>query len=116
MDRSLGHAGFDVTRRPAFGTTSGKVWGNMTDEPGVGHHGGPLLTGCSTTPRARFCSAAMPEAASIGAKIGCANRADTQTKRNAITRKLCAFKTVDCCGRRGGPGRSKSTASSLSRA
>ena len=39
-----------------------------------------------------FCSAAMAEAAAIGARIGCAIT-QTPDERNAITRKLGAFKT-----------------------
>jgi 2-dehydropantoate 2-reductase len=39
-----------------------------------------------------FCSAAMREAADIGARIGCAV-AQTPEERHAVTRKLGAFRT-----------------------
>jgi 2-dehydropantoate 2-reductase len=89
----LQHAGFDVTpsadvRRDCWY----KLWGNMTMNPISAITGAtvdrvlddPLLRG--------FCSAAMAEAAAVGALIGCAID-QTSEDRHQITRKLGAFKT-----------------------
>jgi 2-dehydropantoate 2-reductase len=69
-----------------------KLWGNMTTNPVS------ALTG-ATTDRIledplvnRFCLMVMREAAAIGAAIGCPV-AQSGEDRNAITRKLGAFKT-----------------------
>ena len=69
-----------------------KLWGNMTMNPISAITGAtvdrvlddPLLRG--------FCSAAMAEAAAVGARIGCAID-QTSEDRHQITRKLGAFKT-----------------------
>ena len=69
-----------------------KLWGNMTMNPVS------ALTG-ATTDRVQddelvreFCSAAMREAAAVGARIGC-DVHESPEDRHAVTRKLGAFKT-----------------------
>ncbi|MEO8738840.1 MAG: 2-dehydropantoate 2-reductase [Casimicrobiaceae bacterium] len=69
-----------------------KLWGNMTMNPVSALTGStadrilddPLVNG--------FCLEVMREAAAIGAKIGCPV-GQTGVERNAVTRKLGAFKT-----------------------
>jgi 2-dehydropantoate 2-reductase len=69
-----------------------KLWGNMTLNPVS------AITGASSDqvlddPLVRaFCSAAMQEAAEIGARIGCAV-AQSPADRHAVTRKLGRFRT-----------------------
>lgn len=69
-----------------------KLWGNMTMNPVS------ALTG-ATTDRIQadalvrtFCSAAMSEAAAVGARIGC-DVHESPEDRHAVTRRLGAFKT-----------------------
>ncbi|MCC7039766.1 MAG: 2-dehydropantoate 2-reductase [Burkholderiales bacterium] len=89
----LAHAGFDVTpssdvRRDIWY----KLWGNMTTNPVS------ALTGATSDrilddPLVReLCSAAMREAAAIGARLGCPI-SETPEDRQAITARLGAFKT-----------------------
>jgi 2-dehydropantoate 2-reductase len=69
-----------------------KLWGNMTMNPVsaiTGATGDRILD--DSLVRA-FCSAAMTEAAAIGAEIGCGVTQSAED-RNAVTRKLGAFKT-----------------------
>jgi 2-dehydropantoate 2-reductase len=89
----LKEAGFDVTVSPRIQQDIWfKLWGNMTMNPISAITGAtvdrvlddPLLRG--------FCSAAMAEAAAVGARIGCAID-QTSEDRHQITRKLGAFKT-----------------------
>ncbi len=89
----LTHAGFDVTLADNIRYDIWyKLWGNMTMNPLS------AITGATTDrvlddPLVRqFCSAAMAEAASIGAAIGCPVT-QTAQDRHAVTRKLGAFKT-----------------------
>jgi len=86
-------AGFDVTSSDAIRHDIWyKLWGNMTMNPVSAITGAtgdrmlddPLVLG--------FCSAAMREAAAIGARIGCVIDQDPEA-RHAITRDLGAFKT-----------------------
>ena len=86
-------AGFDVTSSDAIRHDIWyKLWGNMTMNPVSAITGAtgdrmlddPLVRG--------FCSAAMREAAAIGARIGCVIDQDPEA-RHAITRELGAFKT-----------------------
>ena len=69
-----------------------KLWGNMTMNPIT------AITGASVDrvlddPLARgFCTAAMAEAAAVGARIGCVID-QTPEDRHKVTRKLGAFKT-----------------------
>jgi 2-dehydropantoate 2-reductase len=69
-----------------------KLWGNMTMNP-VSALTGATADRILDDPLVRgFCSAAMGEAAAIGAKIGCAVTQSAE-ERHAVTRKLGAFKT-----------------------
>jgi 2-dehydropantoate 2-reductase len=91
----------DLLQRAGFETTVSthirqdiwyKLWGNMTMNPVS------AITGASSDqvlddPLVRaFCSAAMREAAEIGAGIGCAI-AQSPEDRHAVTRKLGRFRT-----------------------
>lgn len=89
----LRSAGFDVTYSDNIRSDIWyKLWGNMTINPIS------AITGATTDrvladPLVRaFCSAAMVEAASIGACIGCVID-QTPQNRHAITAKLGAFRT-----------------------
>jgi len=69
-----------------------KLWGNLTMNP-VSALTGATIDRVLDDPLVRtFCSAAMREAAAIGARIGCAI-AQSPEDRHAITRKLGAFKS-----------------------
>ena len=89
----LAHAGFDASlaadvRREIWY----KLWGNMTMNP-VSAITGATADRVLADPLVRaFCSAAMAEAATIGARIGC-EIAQAAEDRHAITAKLGAFKT-----------------------
>ncbi len=87
------HAGFTVTSSRHIRTDIWyKLWGNMTMNPVS------ALTGATgdrvlDDPLVRaFCSAAMGEAAAIGARIGCVVN-QSADDRHVITRKLGALKT-----------------------
>jgi 2-dehydropantoate 2-reductase len=89
----LGDAGFDATRSDDVRRDIWfKLWGNLTMNPVS------ALTGATTDrlladPQVRaFCSAAMQEAAAIGARIGCPI-AQSPDDRHALTARLGAFKT-----------------------
>ncbi len=89
----LTRAGFDVTVSPAIRRDIWyKLWGNLTMNPVsalTGATGDRMLD----DPLVReFCSAAMREAAVIGARIGCAIDQDPEA-RHAITRQLGALRT-----------------------
>jgi len=89
----LRDAGFDVTESTAIHDAVWyKLWGNLTINPVS------VLTG-ATADRIldddlvrRFCQQAMGEAQRIGALIGCPI-SETPTDRNAVTRKLGAFRS-----------------------
>ncbi len=69
-----------------------KLWGNMTMNPVsaiTGATGDRILDDDLV---GAFCAAAMGEAAAIGARIGC-GVTQSAADRNAVTRKLGAFKT-----------------------
>ncbi|QBC33391.1 2-dehydropantoate 2-reductase [Pandoraea sp. XY-2] len=69
-----------------------KLWGNLTMNP-VSAITGATIDRLLDDPLVRaFCSAAMGEAAAIGAKIGCAIDQSPED-RHAVTAKLGAFKT-----------------------
>lgn len=69
-----------------------KLWGNLTMNP-VSAITGATIDKILDDPLLReFCSAAMREAATIGAAIGCELTQDPEA-RHAVTRKLGAFKT-----------------------
>jgi 2-dehydropantoate 2-reductase len=93
LGETLTRAGFEVTcsQRIRYDIWY-KLWGNMTMNPVS------ALTG-ATTDRVlddelvrAFCSAAMQEAAAVGARIGCDVR-ESPDDRQAVTRKLGVFKT-----------------------
>jgi 2-dehydropantoate 2-reductase len=89
---TLRDAGFDLTvsadvRRDIWY----KLWGNMTINPVSAITGAPTDRVLADPLVLAFCSAAMREAAAVGAKVGCA--IDQQPEdRHAITRKLGSFK------------------------
>ena len=69
-----------------------KLWGNMTMNP-VSAITGAAIDRVLADPLVRaFCSAAMAEAATIGARIGCPIE-QTPEDRHAVTAKLGAFRT-----------------------
>ena len=89
----LAKARFEVTSSPSIRHDIWyKLWGNLTMNPVSALTGAtgdrmlddPLVRG--------FCSAAMREAAAIGAQVGCRIDQDPEA-RHAITRELGAFKT-----------------------
>ena len=89
---TLRAAGFDLTvsgdvRRDIWY----KLWGNMTINPVSAITGAPTDRVLDDPLVLAFCSAAMREAAQVGAAMGCA--IDQQPEdRHAITRKLGSFK------------------------
>lgn len=89
----LTEAGFDVTSTPKIRHEVWyKLWGNMTMNPVsaiTGATGDRMLDDRQVRD---FCSAAMREAAAIGARLGCAID-QTPEARHAVTRELGAFKT-----------------------
>ena len=89
----LAQAGFDVTHSTNVRYDIWyKLWGNMTMNP-VSAITGATIDRVLGDPLVRaFCSAAMGEAAAIGALIGCAIE-QTPEDRHAVTAKLGAFKT-----------------------
>ncbi len=69
-----------------------KLWGNLTMNP-VSAITGATVDRVLADPQLRaFCSAAMAEAAAVGARIGCAIEQSPEN-RHAVTEKLGAFKT-----------------------
>ncbi len=89
----LQQAGFDVTasadvRRDMWY----KLWGNMTMNPLTAITGATVDRVLDDPLTRAFCSAAMAEAAAVGARIGCAIT-QTPEDRHQVTRKLGAFKT-----------------------
>jgi 2-dehydropantoate 2-reductase len=89
----LAHAGFDATHSDNVRYDIWyKLWGNMTMNP-VSAITGATADRILGDPLVRaFCSAAMAEAAAVGARIGCTITQDAED-RHAITAKLGAFKT-----------------------
>jgi 2-dehydropantoate 2-reductase len=89
----LTRAGFDVAASPNVRYDIWyKLWGNMTMNP-VSAITGATVDRLLDDPLVReFCSAAMREAAAIGARLGC-EIAQGPDDRHAITRKLGALKT-----------------------
>ena len=69
-----------------------KLWGNMTMNPVSALTGATLDRVLDDELVRRFCSAAMREAAAVGARIGCAVH-ESPEDRHAVTRKLGAAKT-----------------------
>ncbi|WP_295855279.1 2-dehydropantoate 2-reductase [uncultured Xylophilus sp.] len=91
--RLLAEAGFDTTVSADIRYDIWyKLWGNMTANP-VSAITGATMDRLLDDPLVRdLCSAAMREAAAIGARIGCPI-AQTPEDRHAITRRLGAFRT-----------------------
>ena len=89
----LGRAGFEATVSADIRQDIWyKLWGNMTMNP-VSAITGASVDRILADPLAlAFCSAAMREAAEIGARIGCAVTQSPED-RHAVTRKLGRFKT-----------------------
>jgi 2-dehydropantoate 2-reductase len=89
----LGQAGFEVTHTgPVRHAIWYKLWGNMTMNP-VSAITGATVDQVLADPLVRnLCTAAMAEAAAIGARIGCRIE-QTPQDRHAITARLGAFKT-----------------------
>jgi 2-dehydropantoate 2-reductase len=89
----LSHAGFDVTQSANVRYDIWyKLWGNLTMNP-VSAITGATIDRILTDPLLRnFCSAAMLEAAAVGARLGC-TIAQTPEDRHAVTEKLGAFKS-----------------------
>jgi 2-dehydropantoate 2-reductase len=89
----LTRAGFEVTcsQRIRYDIWY-KLWGNMTMNPVSALTGATMDRVLDDALVRAFCSAAMAEAAAIGARIGCDVRESPQD-RHAVTRKLGAFKT-----------------------
>lgn len=89
----LTEARFEVTSSPSIRHDIWyKLWGNMTMNPVsalTGATGDRMLDDVLVR---NFCSAAMREAAAIGARIGCVIDQDPEA-RHAVTRELGAFKT-----------------------
>ena len=69
-----------------------KLWGNMTMNPASALTGATLDRLLDDELVRAFCSAAMREAAAVGAHIGCDVR-ESPEDRHAVTRKLGAAKT-----------------------
>jgi 2-dehydropantoate 2-reductase len=89
----LTHAGFDAvhSERVRYDVWY-KLWGNLTMNP-VSAITGATIDRLLGDPQVReFCSAAMREAAAIGALIGCAIEQSPED-RHAVTARLGAFKT-----------------------
>ena len=89
----LAHAGFDASLSANVRHDIWyKLWGNMTMNP-VSAITGATGDRVLADPLVRaFCSAAMAEAAVVGARIGC-NITQAAEDRHAITATLGAFKT-----------------------
>lgn len=89
----LAHAGFDTTHADNIRYDIWyKLWGNMTMNP-VQAITGATADRVLADPLVRgLCSAAMREAAAIGARIGCAIDQSPED-RHAITTKLGAFRS-----------------------
>src|SRR3984893_3958996 len=89
----LTRAGFEVTcsQRIRYDIWY-KLWGNMTMNPVSALTGATMDRVLDDALLRAFCSRAMPEAAAIGARIGCEVR-ESAEDRHAVTRKLGAFKS-----------------------
>jgi 2-dehydropantoate 2-reductase len=89
----LRNAGFDTTASANVRQDIWyKLWGNMTMNPVSAITGASVDRIMADPLVLAFCTAAMQEAAEIGARIGCAV-AQTPEERHAVTRKLGAFRT-----------------------
>ena len=89
----LAHAGFDATHSANIRYDIWyKLWGNLTMNP-VSAITGATIDRVLADPLVReFCTAAMIEAAAIGARLGCAIE-QTPQDRHAVTARLGAFRS-----------------------
>ena len=89
----LAHAGFDVTHSANIRYDIWyKLWGNLTMNP-VSALTAATIDRILADPLVReFCSAAMREAAAIGARLGCRIEQGAED-RHAVTARLGAFKS-----------------------
>jgi 2-dehydropantoate 2-reductase len=93
LGETLTRAGFDVTRSSRIRyETWYKLWGNMTMNPMSALTGADMGQVLGDPLLRNFSAAAMREAALVGERIGCAEP-DSPEDRQAVTRKLGAFKT-----------------------
>jgi len=89
----LARAGFDTTASANIRQDIWyKLWGNMTMNPVSALTGASVDRIMADPLVLAFCSAAMQEAAAIGARIGC-EVTQSPEDRHAVTRKLGRFKT-----------------------
>jgi 2-dehydropantoate 2-reductase len=89
----LAGAGFDATASADIRQDIWyKLWGNMTMNPVSAITGASVDRIMADPLVLAFCTAAMHEAAAVGARIGCAV-AQSPEDRHAVTRKLGAFRT-----------------------
>jgi 2-dehydropantoate 2-reductase len=89
----LSRAGFEVTASPRIRYDVWyKLWGNMTMNPVSALTGASMDRVLDDELVRAFCSAAMLEAAAVGARFGCDVR-ESADDRHAVTRRLGAFKT-----------------------
>ncbi len=89
----LAASGFDVTHSENVRYDIWyKLWGNLTMNPVSAMTGATIDRILDDPLVRRLCSAAMTEAAQLGARIGCAI-AQTPEDRHLVTAKLGAFKT-----------------------
>ncbi len=87
----LNHAGFEATHSADVRHDVWyKLWGNMTMNPVAAITGATIDRVLADPLVLAFCSAAMLEAAAIGARIGCPV-AQSPQDRHAVTAKLGAF-------------------------
>ena len=85
--------GFDVTLSPHVRADIWyKLWGNLTMNPVSALTGASMDRLLDDALVREFCSAAMREAAAVGARIGCAV-AQSPEERHAVTRQLGPFKS-----------------------
>lgn len=90
---TLTQAGLDITVSSRIQSEVWyKLWGNMTMNPVSALTGATCDRILDDELVRGFCQSAMREAAAIGERIGCPI-AQTPEERNAVTRKLGAFKT-----------------------
>ena len=89
----LAHAGFDITHSADIRHDIWyKLWGNLTMNPASAITGATIDRILAYPELRAFCSAAMLEAAAIGARLGC-TIAQTPEDRHAVTAKLGTFKS-----------------------
>lgn len=90
---ALTRAGFEVALSPRIRYDIWyKLWGNMTMNPVSALTGATMDRVLDDELVRNFCSAAMREAATVGARIGC-DVSESAEDRHAVTRKLGVFKT-----------------------